>query len=94
MVDIDRTGKGKIDVELGQISKDRREILRSIHEAVFDRSMSEAGRITTIMARSSTLLVSLSEQADSIQKKMVSLTWAIVFLTAVMVILALVMILK
>ena len=83
-----------IESEVKKISEDRREILRSIHEAVFDKSMSDTGRIITVIARFATLLVSLSEQADSIQNKVVWYTRVIALLTAALFILTLVLFFK
>ncbi len=89
-----QNAKEIIETEIQEISKERREILRSIHEATFDRSMNETGRITTVISRFATLLVSLSEQTDSIQKKVIFLTWVITILTAALVFLTLVLLFK
>jgi hypothetical protein len=83
-----------IEAEIKKVSENRREILRLIHEATFDRSMNETGRITTVIARFATLLVSLGEQADSIQKKMVWYTCVIALLTAALFVLTLVLLFK
>ena len=82
------------EAEVKKVSENKHEILRSIHEAVFDKSMSDTGRIITVIARFATLLVSLSEQADSIQNKVVWYTRVIALLTAALFILTLVLLFK
>jgi hypothetical protein len=83
-----------IESEIKKVSKNRREILRLIHEATFARNMNETGRITTVIARFATLLVSLSEQADSIQKEIIWFNRIIAFLTLVLTLLTLVLLFK
>ena len=89
-----QNAKETIKAEVQGVSKERREILRSIHEATFDKSMNDTGRITTVISRFATLLISLSEQTDSIQKKLIWLTRIIALLTLVLVGLTFVLLFK
>ncbi len=86
--------KESIEREVKKVSENKREILRSIHEATLDRDMNETGRITKVIARFATLLVSLGEQADSIQNKIIWLSWVIISLTAALVVLTFVLLFK
>jgi hypothetical protein len=84
----------KVEAEVAASAKERREILHSLHHAVYDLNMSDTGRITTVVARFATLLVSLSIQADRIQRWMIWLTVAIAIMTLVLVALTVVMLCK
>jgi len=84
----------KIEEEVVATTKERREILRSIHQVVYNPDMSDTGRITKVIARFATLLVSLSIQADRIQRLLIWLTVAIAALTLVLVALTIVMLCK
>jgi len=96
MIEPEPTQKAKesIKAEVQGISKEKKEILRSIYEATFDKSMSDTGRITMVISRFATLLVSLSEQTDSIQKKLIWLTRIIALLTVVLVLLTFIFLFK
>jgi len=80
--------KTKIDDEVANVSKTRREILQLIFEMAYKTVESDdiKNRITT--ARFATLLVNLSEQADKITRKLVCLTWALIFLTVGLLVVA------
>jgi hypothetical protein len=80
--------KAKIDDEVATASKTPREILKSIWESAYVLDGRDDINIRRTMARFATLLVNLSEQADTItrenlamQRKLVRLNWTLVFLT-------------
>jgi len=64
----------KVKQELQAVKKEKIDILLSIHEAVYDRNMSESGRLTTIISRFATLLVRLSDDTDKLQIRIYWLT--------------------
>jgi len=83
-----------IEAEIKRSLDTPTQILRSIYEASYDKTLNETGRLTTVMGRLATLLVCLSIKADSIQNKMVWYNRIIATLTAVILFLTIVLLFK
>ena len=86
--------KKQIDSEVHAASNSPQEIHRTIHAATFNENYSENGRLTTTMARFSTLLVRLADDAQKNQEKIKYLTWGIIALTSVLAVLTALMAFK
>ena len=86
--------KEQIDSEVHAASDSPQEILRTIHAATFNETYSENGRLTTTMARFSTLLVRLADDAQKNHKKIKVLTCVIIALTSVLAVLTALMAFK